>query len=421
MSNSLRIGMVLDTAGRTFPPDIRVEKEAKALDQAGHQVSILTLCDDSDAPERSLLEGTKSVTVFRKKVNIRRGRLVQLFCAVSMRFPWWDSVLRDFIRTENPQVLHVHDLLMVPTVLKIAKEFGLPVVADLHENLPAAHRAYRSQYSTLLRWYQGLKWNYALMKLHEARALRQCARILIVVPEAKERLLQYGIPEERIEVVSNTEDRTTFAFDPASADECITDQYKGDWVASYIGGIGPHRGLDTVLGALPEILSRVPKFKLLIVGASDRVRQVIEAHAKRLQVSDAVDVVGWQPFSRVNSYVMASNVCLVPHRNFEHTQTTVPHKLFQYMICAKPVLVSSCRPLARIVEDSGAGRIFEADNAHSLAKEMIWMYENPTACESMGRAGQEAALGKFSWHHDAARLCAMYAYFDSEARQFSPN
>ncbi|MBO1111431.1 glycosyltransferase family 4 protein [Bordetella petrii] len=421
MNSPLRIGMILDTAGRKFPPDIRVEKEAKALDQAGHQVSILTSCGDAGAPERSVLEGTRSVTVLRKRVKAKRGRLAQLFCAMAMRFPWWDSVLRDFIRSEKPQVLHVHDLLMVPTVLAVAKEFGLPVVADLHENLPAAHQAYRRQYSTLLRWYQSLKWNYALMKFHEARALRQCARILIVVPEARERLVQYGIAEERIEVVSNTEDRTTFTFDPASADVAITDQYRDYWVASYIGGIGPHRGLDTVLDALPEILGKIANFRLLIVGASDRVRQAIEAHARRLQVSGAVEIIGWQPFSVVNSYVMASNVCLVPHRNFEHTQTTVPHKLFQYMICAKPVLVSNCRPLARIVEGSGAGRIFEADNAHSLAQEMIWMHENPAACESMGRSGQEAALGTFSWHHDAHRLRAMYASFDTETRQFYPN
>ena len=49
-----------------------------------------------------------------------------------------------------------------------------------------------------------------------------------------------------------------------------------------------------------------------------------------------------------------------PHEDFEHTQTTVPHKLFQYMMGRKTVLVSDCAPLKRIIGDNEAGYVFKA-------------------------------------------------------------
>jgi len=115
----------------------------------------------------------------------------------------------------------------------------------------------------------------------------------------------------------------------------------------------------------------------------------------------------------VNSYVMGSKVCLVPHNASEHTHTTIPHKLFQYMICGKPVLVSDCRPLARVVRRSGSGRIFTADDSDSFAEELVWMYHHENQVEQMGQNGRIAALGEFSWQHDARRLVGMYKDLDA--------
>jgi len=179
-------------------------------------------------------------------------------------------------------------------------------------------------------------------------------------------------------------------------------------MACYVGGIGPHRGLNTAVKALPYIKGKIPNFKLVIVGAKgDQANQIL-SDAATLNVEDMVEVIGWQPFKKVNSYVMASKVCLVPHNDFEHTHTTVPHKLFQYMICSKPVLVSSCRPLKRIVEDTKAGVVFRANDPGDLAKKFIYMYENSHALNDMGLNGREAALGKYAWRHDAERLIDFY-------------
>ena len=297
---------------------------------------------------------------------------------------------------------------MVPTVIKVAKIYDIPVVADLHENMPAALVAYRSQSPPLEKSISAILLNYRLWRWHEARNLIKCARVIVVVPEAAERLKYYGIQEDKIVVVSNTEDETTFRFDPKEADPEIIDKYKESWMISYVGGIGPHRGLDTLLKAIPCACSQIPGLKLTIIGARGKYLDIIKKEVNKLGIGDSVEIIGWQPFEKVNSYVQASKVCLIPHNDFEHTQTTVPHKLFQYMICARPVLVSNCRPLKRIVEEAQSGCVFEANDSQDLGRQLVYMYNHPEELVQMGLNGQRAALGKYAWRHDAQRLVEMY-------------
>ena len=399
---------------RSFPPEIRLEKESRALIKAGHTITVLT---------QKISETEQEYEKYEYHFNIVRASIKQpgLFSSILSKFTFlnkeYSTALNKFIEEYKPDVLHVHDFNQVPTVLRVAGKYNIPVVADLHENMPAALAAYRSEFTIIKKLVHAVLYNYHIWRYQQARFLPHCSGILVVVPEAAEVLRSVGVPGEKIIAICNTEDETTFKMDPDQADQEITDKYKNYWMACYVGGIGPHRGLNTAVKALPYIKGKIPNFKLVIVGAKgDQANQIL-SDAATLNVEDMVEVIGWQPFKKVNSYVMASKVCLVPHNDFEHTHTTVPHKLFQYMICSKPVLVSSCRPLKRIVEDTKAGVVFRANDPGDLAKKFIYMYENSHALNDMGLNGREAALGKYAWRHDAERLIDFYAGLSSKLNQ----
>lgn len=400
--------MILDNT-QEFPPDIRVEKEIKALVEAGHDVFVLSPKYKSDSAASEYMPKL-GATVDRVILGAVAGRyLANAWRAITMFDTRWLEVTRNFVDRHRLEVLHVHDLFTVPAIVHVGKEKGIPVIADLHENMPAAMRAERSTYPLWKRLLMGTLYNYHWMQWNEARALKKCVAVIIVVPEAADRLLSYGIPPSRIHVISNTEDETTFQFQPEQADFSIRDQYKDKFVISYIGGIGIHRGLDTTLKAIPQIIKELPNIHFLIVGADPKSKAVIEKMVAELNIGAYIEVLSWQPFHKVNSYVMASDVCLVPHNDFEHTQTTIPHKLFQYMICGKPVLVSDCKPLKRIMEQANAGAIFRANDEKHLAKTLIQMAAFPELLIEMGKNGQKAALGTLSWKIDAKKLVALYS------------
>ena len=401
----MHIGMIF-RENRKFPPDIRIEKEVKALSDAGHHITILARRTSPDIPSKiDLIPGR--VCLKRASVG-EMGLTSKMIRIFSLHESTWVPHITNFIETEQPDVLHVHDFPMVPTVVRVAKKYDLPVVADLHENMPAALVAYRSSYPLIQKSIHRILYNYRLWRWHEARYLRHCKKIIIVVPEAGERLKSYGLNDNKIVVVSNTEDETTFKFDPRYADNEIIEMYKKKWMICYVGGMRSHRGLDTVLHAIPHACGHIPDLKLTIVGADNEDKKNMEQKVGELSIEEYVDIIKWQPYGKIHSYILASQVCLVPHNDFEHTHTTVPHKLFQYMICSRPVLVSSCKPLKRIVQETKAGKVFKTNDSRNLATQLTYMYNHPDEIVQCGRNAYEAAIGKYAWHNDAKRLIEIY-------------
>ena len=399
----MNIGMIhLSLSGQRFPPDIRIEKEARALAEAGAQVSVFCRLFDEEAEEEPYQAG---VTIVRRRLACPAG-VGGLWQWRRLRFPRWQAAIEQFVEQQRPDVLHVHDLNLVPTTLDAARRFGLPVVADFHENMPAAFESWRADRPWWYRLLMSCKYNVALLRRHEFSAVPRCEKVVLVVPEAVDRFSAAGLPPEKFVVVSNTEDETT--MDMPQPDPALAEKYGGRWVASYVGGLGPHRGIDTVLRAVSEIVLEVPRFLLLIVGANEKNRRVLDKMVVQYGIGDHVQILGWTPFERCVQLNLISDVCLVPHNDFEHTQTTVPHKLFQYMFCRRPVVVSDCRPLKRIVEESEAGAVFRANDSRDFARTIIRLASDPETCQRYAAAGQKAASTTFAWRKDAAQLVAMY-------------
>ncbi|RLC81220.1 MAG: hypothetical protein DRJ03_08250 [Chloroflexi bacterium] len=391
----MKIMMLL--IGHDFPPDIRVEKEARALLTAGHQV--ILICENRrDRSARENWKGVEIVRLPQLPLWIRRLNTAMLF--ITMHAPLWEQHIAKIVQLEKPDVLHVHDLPFVRPGLRIARRFNMPLVADLHENYPAWVQIRRAGVNrNPIEW---LAFSPGRFARYEHQVLPHCDYVITVVKEASERIKNMGIDADKIVVVGNTED-----IDAVSdvADRNI-DLPPSDMIILYVGGFGPHRGLDVSIKAMPKILEQIPSAILVIVGdGPDRLS--LEHLARRLGVVQAIRFEGRQPFARVHSYIQASDVCLVPHIANPHTNTTMPHKLFQYMYMKKPVVVSDAIPLARVARTTGAGLIFESANFVSLAH-CVLKLQDSTLRNKLGENGHDAVIERYSWRYDAQRLVELY-------------
>ncbi len=388
-------------AGHDFPPDIRVEIEARALLEAGHEITIV--CDNRHGREpESRWEGC---TVLRVPPLPRLlGRFNALVRVATFRDWHWYSFVNRVIRSRSVDVLHVHDLPMMGTALHLGRRNRKPVVSDLHENYPA----YLAGYPSLRRaWYNKLLpflWSPSRWEEYELRSALAAEHVLVVVSEAKARLVQKGVPAEKITIVENTTDvRNFLSF---ALDEEVLARYKDDFVILYIGGFGEHRGLDTAIEAMPPILRKIPNARLVLVGRGifkERLEELVATYSLEKHVT----FVEWQPFEKVSSYIAASSVCLVPHRSDPQTEATSPHKLFQYMVMGKPVVVSSCKPLRRVIDSTGAGLVFDAGDSVDLAEAIIRLADKD-ARDRLGEAGKRAVLEEYNWQKTSADLLRVY-------------
>ncbi|HDL78618.1 MAG TPA: glycosyltransferase, partial [Bacteroidetes bacterium] len=126
-----------------------------------------------------------------------------------------------------------------------------------------------------------------------------------------------------------------------------------------------------------------------------------------LGVENSVTFTGWLRFKESTQMIQNSDVCIIPHLSTEHTNTTVPHKLFQYMYLKKPVLVSSSPPLKRIVQEANSGLVFDAGNSADFADKLVQMFESGNL-QKWGENGHKAVLEKYNWKKESEKLIRIY-------------
>lgn len=388
--------MILDNE---FTGDLRVENEVTTLQNAGHQVFVLCLNYGKRKAEE-IFNGAQIVRIpmslFAKK------KLKGLNNTIFNFYPiFWSLQIKKFIRQYKIEVLHVHDLWMLESAYKANKSFNLPVIADLHENFVHALNHYK--------YANTFPGNFLISKERwknsEVEWTKKATHIITVIEEAVERYKSIGIDENKISVVANYVNLESFLSSPI--DVSLINKFKDKITLTYVGGFDSHRGLESVIKSVPQIINTIENFNLVLVGSGSNYNDLVEL-AKSLKVSDYISFEGWQPHEKLSSYIKASKFCLIPHLKTVHTDNTIPHKLFQYMIFEKPVIASNCNPIVRIINETGAGIIFESNNERDLAEKVIQLYNNPELQTKMGLAGKDAVLKKYNWDETSKKLISLY-------------
>ena len=414
----MHVGMLLD---KPFPPDVRIQKEADALLSAGHTVDLLCETDSNgDEPPRETVDG---IAVFRHEqpADARTRWPETLRSLATHVHPRWARLLRDHVETRGVDVLHVHDLPLVATALAVRAETGVPVVADLHENYPEAVRQWRrmDDFEDLLtpaRLAERVGLPVRRLKWLERHCVRRADHVLTVVEEGRDHYV-YDCrgPPDTISVVSNTVDLST--FDPEAVERPLRDAPASAFVVGYVGKYAPHRGLETVVRALPALdgdASRASgdgrSTRLRVVGApgTPTYGARFDALCAETGVTDRVTFTGWVDFADVPAQMAGCDACVVPHASTPHTETTVPHKLFQYMAMGKPVVVTDVAPLARIVRETESGLVVPAGDSQAMAEALARLRDDPALCAELGRNGRAAVEETYNWDRDAERLLDVY-------------
>lgn len=394
------IGMVLDGP---FPPDVRVEKEIVALTKRGFKIKLLAA-----APKKGRsfeMEGLDVTYVDLGNINPFWKALATLLDKVLHVDYSWLKYIKGFIKNNNLACLHVHDLILAGTVSHANKKFKLPLVVDFHENMPAALKVWREGRKGLKNSFLRLFEDYSQWSRYEKRICDSSDKIITVVDEMKQLLVdKHSLDPNKILVVGNTEQETFWS--QAEYHQETIDRVSRYKSIVYTGGLGPHRGIHTTIEAISLIKKSEPNIHLFIVGsgAPDYEKHLHDL-VKKFGVEKNVSFEGFQPFTLLPSYLKGASIGIIPHVRNEHTDNTIPHKLFQYILAEIPVLTSDCAPLKRILTELNGGRCFISGNAQDLAKVTLEMLE-PTFSFSPCKD-----LKDFTWERDGEKLADFYEDF----------
>lgn len=390
---------VLHITERSFPPAIRVMKESVTALENNYEVAVLCPSEKPGDEE----DVYNNIKIFRSSL-LRNYYFISkiILYYLSFELRWFFAIKETFSRFK-PDIIHVHDIWLHRTLhlVCLLTRQKPKIILDLHENMPSAVVEYRKGAGRILRFVDGCLRSRRRIMRYEKSSIYNSDVVLVVVDEAKSRLERdYLNVSDKIKVVENFE---TLKFINKKKQIEKIDSHKFRVV--YIGGVGPHRGVDTLIQSAAYIKDEIPEILIEIVGVvpNKRYSRKLKESVSLLGVSQNVKLIPWINSEDVYSYMYNADVGVVPHYSNDHTDTTIPHKLYQYMMAKLPLIVSSSKPLKRVIDTLECGVVFEAGDAKDLAKKIKWLYANKNKMSEMANSGFEYTVHKnVNWENKSA-------------------
>ena len=204
----------------------------------------------------------------------------------------------------------------------------------------------------------------------ESAAYRHARLVTTLTAAMKERIVSKGVRREKVELLEPRMDETLTALGEDEAQAFRARYHLGDsFLVSYSGNIGVKQKLDAMIEA--AALNRDDgSILFLIVGQgadSARIqRRARELELRNLRFLPLLDEADFR------GLLAASQVCLVTQQKAA-SDIAFPSKLVTYLAAGRPV-VASVNPdgeVARVVRESGAGRVTAAEDPEALIRAIL--------------------------------------------------
>lgn len=321
----------------------------------------------------------------------RQKRKGQLLSLVSPR-SWEDRAMngaalgKAFERMTSAcrfDLVSVETPFLAPTPRRLL-EAGTRLLVDAHNVEFDLARQYAERSKGLLRRvYNGVNWKK--LRTEEIAAWRAADGVAFTSPddEARAKALVPGI---RSTIVPNGVDLERFLPPTAApASEAPTVLFFG--TMNYLPNLDAVRWLLAEIW--PQVERRHPTARLQIIG-SHPPPDVLAAAGPRVEIAGQVDDIGL--------HLGRASVVLVPLRIGGGTRL----KILESLAMARPV-VSTALGAEGIGAISGE-HLLLADDASSLAREVVGLLDFPLRAGELGRKGRALIEGKYDWKAIGDRL-----------------
>jgi glycosyltransferase involved in cell wall biosynthesis len=373
-----------------YEEDPRVRREAESLVARGRPVDVFALRRHGDAPD-GVIDG-----VLVRRIDVQRHQGASLptylreYLAFLVRAGWAATRAH---RKRHYAVLQVHSLpdflIFAGLLLRLR---GVPLVLDLHEAMPEFFR---------MRFQSGSRPGFhRLLLLQERLSIRLASAVITVNEALAERLVELGVPADKITVLLNTP--SLKRFDPAAHPRrAFRDD--GTLRLVYAGALTPTYELDVAVEAVAHLRERRPDLHIVLdlYGRGDS-EAALRGRAAELGVGDAVRLHGRIAIEAVPAVLAAADIGLAPTRRDPFTDFSLSTKIFEYGAMGKPV-VASRLPMIERTFPAGSIVSYEPGDAASMAAAIVALVDEPTFRERAVRTTLERVY-ELSWEHEADRL-----------------
>jgi glycosyltransferase involved in cell wall biosynthesis len=379
------VARFLMIAYTTYVHDGRVRRHAEALVERGDHVDVLCL----DSGHNGLHAG---VNVFGMPMpRYRGGRRLSY-----VRSYLWFFGMAAW-KTLRLSLKQRYDAVIVCTMPDAAvlcalpaRLFGSKVLLDVHDTMP---ELYREKFGGR-RGAVGAR----LLMLEERTSARLADAVLAVHKPHRARLIEAGVPADKVWTVMNAPDPAIF--------QTSTNSRSGDDTGPFMlvshGTMARRCGLDVAIEAAALARRKIPGLRMTLIGRGDFVDEA-KRLVTHLSLHECVRFIDEVPVEQLPRLLSAASVGLVPYRASSATHLMLPVKLLDYAALGIPTIAARLLTLEHYFDDS-AVRFFEPGDAAQLADAIEELYRHPERRTELARNARRV-LERIGWPVQRVEYC----------------
>ena len=348
----MRIGLFSDT----YPPFINgvstsVLMLKQGLEKLGHEVYVVTINSESFC--------------YKEEENILKvpGIPCGIFdYRISGVYPL--KALK-IIKKWNLDVIHTHTEFSIGTFARlISKQYNIPLV-----------HTYHTMYEEYIYYISKGYFSKASKKLVEYLTLFLCDKLVeeLIVPTKK----TYDLFKEKYKVKRDVNIIPTgidvSRFYKENIDKEKVNELRRDLKLSrfnfnilYVGRIAKEKSIDFLINNFKDIVKKIPRAKLIIVGDGPDMKELIDLVVKNKLNRNCL-FTGKVPWNEVPLYYMLSSVFVTASKSETQGLTVI-----EAMAASKPVVAINDESFSLVIESYKDGILFNDDKEYKDAIYMLY-------------------------------------------------
>ena len=255
-------------------------------------------------------------------------------------------------RRSRYDLIHTHGYRADVIGFAVSRYFSLPIVATCHG-------------------YISTDWHLRLYNKLDLYVLRHFNRVIAVSEQMKKDLVQTGVDESRIRVITNA------LQDESGSDRTkLRDQTRrqlgireGEFVFGFVGRLSEEKGLAHLLQALKHWTSAARPWRLVIVGDGPH-RAELERAVRALDMNERVIFAGFQ--THTTRWYSAMDAFVLPSL----TEGT-PMVLLEAMASGLPIIASCVGGVPELISSGENGLLVPSANPMRLLEALQLIAANP--------------------------------------------
>jgi glycosyltransferase involved in cell wall biosynthesis len=384
------------------PSGLRYSGMAKALQERGHQVTVLALHHDLESVRSRYLEVGGVQLHYVGQMHVRKvgnhksyyspTQLLRVALVSTWQLMKWAACMEcDLVHLGKPQPINGLAGLLGGRLLR-----RRPLFLDCDD-----YEAVSNRFAN--------PWLRRVIILFEDGLPRFTSGLTVNTRFSQARYVQLGVDSRRIAYVPNGIDRARFEIPTSSHVEALRRRWEvqGRKIIAYIGSMSlTNHSVALLLNSFALLLSRHQNVVLLLVGGGEDY-DALQDQAKSLGLDRVVRFVGRVPPADTPAYFALADVTVDPVHDDLVARARSPLKIVESLAVGTPVVTGDVGDRRDMLADGEAGILVKAGDAHALAEGMTQVLENPDLAESLSQTALVQREGYY-WENLIDPVIALY-------------